>query len=318
MAIGSAGESLLEDRIVGEYSRHNSGPLVMCLAGVHGNEPAGITALRRVFEILNELAPPFIGTFIGLAGNLSALKNKSRFIDKDLNRCWTDEAIDYVKLTPGRHLKSVEDREQKELLEIINGYSDRAFEDFLFIDLHTTSASGGVFSICSDDKVAKSIAVNLQVPVIIGFEEVLHGTTLNYFKSLNLPAVGFEAGQHDDPDSVENMIAAIFILLNTMGCIAEEHVPGFSLFEIRLGKIAHQLPEILKFRYRYSVGSDEEFEMLPGFSNFQVVEKGQLVAYSNGAEVRVERSGMLLMPLYQKQGEDGFFIVIPMNIDDLP
>ena len=49
--------------------------------------------------------------------------------------------------------------------------------------------------------------------------------------------------------------------------------------------------------------------MQPGFVNFQQVERGQLLATDRGGEIRARENGYLFMPLYQAQGEDGFFLV---------
>jgi len=49
--------------------------------------------------------------------------------------------------------------------------------------------------------------------------------------------------------------------------------------------------------------------MSPGYANFHRVSAGQSVARDQHGDIVVEEGGRLLMPLYQKQGEDGFFLV---------
>ena len=49
--------------------------------------------------------------------------------------------------------------------------------------------------------------------------------------------------------------------------------------------------------------------MRPDFENFESIHKDQLLAFSDGQEIRSEQKGRIFMPLYQKQGEDGFFIL---------
>jgi succinylglutamate desuccinylase len=49
--------------------------------------------------------------------------------------------------------------------------------------------------------------------------------------------------------------------------------------------------------------------MEPGFRNFQSVSAGKLLARDHHGEVRAPLSGILLLPLYQAQGEDGFFLI---------
>ena len=49
--------------------------------------------------------------------------------------------------------------------------------------------------------------------------------------------------------------------------------------------------------------------MDPDWENFRPVEEGQTVARDESGEIRVAESGRILMPLYQEQGEDGFFLI---------
>jgi succinylglutamate desuccinylase len=49
--------------------------------------------------------------------------------------------------------------------------------------------------------------------------------------------------------------------------------------------------------------------MLPGFKNFDAIEKNQILAKNKHGDILAPYSGYILMPLYQKQGEDGFFII---------
>ncbi|HIF21882.1 MAG TPA: hypothetical protein EYQ27_08235 [Gemmatimonadetes bacterium] len=48
---------------------------------------------------------------------------------------------------------------------------------------------------------------------------------------------------------------------------------------------------------------------MPGFENFQTVREGQLIAEDQDGDVLVVEDSILLMPLYQEQGEDRFFLV---------
>jgi succinylglutamate desuccinylase len=62
-------------------------------------------------------------------------------------------------------------------------------------------------------------------------------------------------------------------------------------------------------RYRHAITAADLFRMKPGFRNFQPVTRGQVVAEDARGEVRMPGSGRILMPLYQEQGEEGFFLV---------
>ena len=46
-----------------------------------------------------------------------------------------------------------------------------------------------------------------------------------------------------------------------------------------------------------------------GFDNFELISKNQNLAQSNGKEIVAIEKGRIFMPLYQKLGDDGFFIL---------
>jgi succinylglutamate desuccinylase len=45
------------------------------------------------------------------------------------------------------------------------------------------------------------------------------------------------------------------------------------------------------------------------YKNFDKISKDELLAFDKYGEIRSKEDGMILMPLYQKQGNDGFFII---------
>ena len=38
----------MTDRVIGRYEGERPGPLMVCIGGVHGNEPAGVVALEEL------------------------------------------------------------------------------------------------------------------------------------------------------------------------------------------------------------------------------------------------------------------------------
>lgn len=49
--------------------------------------------------------------------------------------------------------------------------------------------------------------------------------------------------------------------------------------------------------------------MEPGFFNFKTIAKGQVLANEKKGQILSHRNARIFMPLYQKQGSDGFFII---------
>ncbi|MBL8149858.1 MAG: succinylglutamate desuccinylase/aspartoacylase family protein, partial [Blastocatellia bacterium] len=155
-------------RIIGGYVGSSSGPLLVCIGGIHGNEPAGVLALKRVIEKLQSLKPAFKGEFLALSGNLTALNMGCRFIDHDLNRMWSNEKMAALKTGLGENIS--EKDEQRELLQLIEEALKRKSGSALFLDLHTTSAPGAPFALVSDSLVNRNLALQLSAPLILGLE----------------------------------------------------------------------------------------------------------------------------------------------------
>jgi succinylglutamate desuccinylase len=48
--------------------------------------------------------------------------------------------------------------------------------------------------------------------------------------------------------------------------------------------------------------------MEPGFRNFQAVRRGEVLARDRMGEIKASETGLILLPLYQPLGNDGFFL----------
>ena len=308
-----------DQRIIGSYTGPEKGPLLICLGGTHGNEPAGIQALDILFRLL-ELEPEsnpefrFKGRIIGLRGNLRAIDKGVRFIEKDLNRLWTVENVSRILSTPIDQLRA-EDLEVRELHDLITqeieGYQP---ERVILLDLHTTTAYGGIFSIATDDPDSVRIAVELHAPVMKGFLEGIQGTTLHYFNTENMGvptvAVCFESGQHEETLSVNRAIASIINCMRTVGCVSSDDVEN--RHDALLIEYSRGLPKVSELVFTHTIDPGDNFRMEPGYQNFQEIQEGEVLAHDKSGPVRAAEDSLLLMPLYQKQGDDGFFLIRPV------
>ena len=302
------------NRVIGEYIGSKGGPLLIILGAMHGNEPAGVKAIDLTLKML-EVEPiknpnfNYHGTMLGLIGNLAAYKKRERFINKDLNRCWIKEDIDNLA---DKGTLSAEEIEIQEVLSIIRkAIAKREPSKVIILDLHTTSSDGGIFSIVGDDEDSLTIAKEINAPVILGLLDGLRGTTLHYFKDENLnyktSAITFESGQHEDPLSVNRAIAAIITCMRTIGSVKSTDVEN--QHSELLKKYSADLPQVARLLYNHSIGKGDNFKMNKGYQNFQKVVAGEVLAKDAKGEIKCQCDGMILMPLYQEKGEDGFFII---------
>lgn len=304
------------ERYIGQYTGQERGPLLICFGGMHGNEPAGIEALEIMFKLIERepLANPdfiFKGRVVGLRGNLKAIRSNVRYHEQDLNRMWCPDMVEKVKNNPTETL-NFEEQELKELMAIIEceiGFYNP--DKVVVLDLHTTTAHGGIFVIATDDPESVEIGVEMHAPVIKGMLKGIQGTTLHYFNSQNfdvdMVAVTFESGQHEDHLSVNRAIAAITNCLRTIGCVKAEDVEN--RHDELLIEYSKNLPKVAELITCHHITETDEFIMEPGYLNFQEIEKGEILARDKFGIIQAPDSGHILMPLYQEQGEDGFFLI---------
>lgn len=299
------------NRIIGEYGEYNSGKLYIILAAIHGNELAGVKAMEQIFNYFTKEKISFQGKIIALRGNVTAIENQQRFIHKDLNRQWYNAKIKKLSALPFGMLNTSEDKEQVKLLEAIQQILAQQEDknNIFLMDLHTTSAQGACMTITNQHAQSVQFARMLPVPVIDKMTTILTGTTLEYFENMQIPGIAYEAGQHDAPQSIKRMKYGIMSLLLKSNAIDRKYENIFAEGIEKLRKYNEGLPYVVEVSYRHAIEEEDEFVMQAGYTNFQTIKKDELLAHDKNGEIRSPHNGMILMPLYQKKGNDGFFIV---------
>ena len=202
-----------------------------------------------------------------------------------------------------------EDREQVELLAAFDEAVAAARGPVFVLDLHTTSGGGGAFTTAGDTLRNRAFALSFEVPFVLGLEELVDGTMLEYAGRRGFTAALFEGGQHDEPEAIDRVEAAVWIAAAAAGLILEHEVPEVGRGRQRLSHEARDQPPVFEMRYKYHIEPGSSFLMRPGFENFKPVVDGELLGSNGDGEVRSPQAGRILMPLYQEQGEDAFFIV---------
>jgi hypothetical protein len=279
--------------------------MLVVVGSIHGNEPAGAEALEAVVSRLSRESLLTRGDFLAVVGNVEALDAGARFIDEDLNRHWSREKLDRLGSAPS--LDRSEDRERKALFDEMRKDFAEARGEIVLLDLHTTSGEGKPFSVFADTLRSRHFARRFPVPAILGLEENLEGTLADYVGLLGHVAVAFEGGQHRDPGAVANLAAVVWVALGELAMVDSERA-GIEGERTRLRRSTEGVPAILEVTYRHAIGPKDGFQMRPGFRSFERVVSGQVIADDAAGRVAVPSDGFLLMPLYQKLGNDGFFV----------
>jgi len=295
--------------MIGEFVGDADGATLIAVGSIHGNEPSGHLALERVRDRLRHIEPRLHGRVFLITGNVGALEKRSRFQAYDLNRGWTRENVIRNTLEP--HSSLPEDLEQHELLAIFRSVLRSAADEVYVLDLHSTSAGGRPFATVGDTLRNRAFARNLPVTILLGIEEQLEGTMLEFMNNEGAVTLGFEGGQHEDPVAVDNHEALVLLSLVNAGILREDDLRDAGELSGRLQR-ALEAPGIFEVRYRKPISEIDEFRMKPGFRNFDPIRRGQVLAADRDGEIRAPESGLIMMPLYQKEGSDGFFIVRPV------
>lgn len=290
---------------VGAFVGRSSGPTLIVIGSLHGNEPGGAVALSRLSEEIADLKDKLRGRVYFLAGNTRALTERVRFIDADLNRSWTPHNMSNVG--SAEIMRTSEGMELTELDQILDGILITAMDEVYVVDLHSTSADGMPFATVGDTLRNRKFAQKFPITILLGIEEQLDGTLLEYLNNAGTVTLGFEGGQHLSVKTVETHQALVWLALTNTGILAAKDNPQFDSSHSHLSKTGNGA-QIFEVRYRHAIDLESDFEMRPGFNNFDPVRKGDVLARDKNGEVTAIESGSLLMPLYQKLGEDGFFI----------
>ena len=294
-------KSVSVNRTLFKIEGDKNGATIIFFGGIHGNEPAGIFALQSV---LNHIEKRNVnGNIYAISGNLNALKQRKRFINQDLNRLWSETQLTRILQT-----KSIisEHQEQLEIYQLINDILNKNNGPFYFIDLHTTSSKTIPFITINDAIINRKFSEHFPVPKVLGIEEYLNGPLLSYINTLGYVSLGFESGQHDDKNSIYNCIAFINLVLKQTNILSSLNTEKH--FQM-LKKSTQNLSDFFEIVLLHKIENFDSFEILPSFKSFESITKGELIAKHNNKEITAKHSGRIFMPLYQKSGNEGFFLI---------
>lgn len=273
------------------------GPLLVIIAGLHGNERNGVASAVQFESCTN----PTSGEIVTLLGNIPALRQGVRFLEHDLNRTFHEAGW------------SNDTTEGQEASALWSGLEQLASEgpdrERWLVDLHGTSGHTPPYLSALSDTAAWPMLDDLPVPKAVGFERTIHCTLVEYAARRGWKAATFEIGALSAPVSVTNGVGILQLIADRLGVAplrAEERL------RVENG-LAAQSPTqgIYDFIYRHAIKPEDCFEMLPGFVSFQALREGEEVGKDRNGAVRAPCSGLILMPLYQPQGESGFYVVGP-------
>lgn len=278
------------------------GPTLVVLTGVHGNEPAGVEASLAFARALHGSGGPERGEVVGVVGNRTALERGRRYLDRDLNRLWRHSPDQVAHLHEGRERRDL----TRQLARILR----RARGPVRVIDVHTTSGLGPPFTVVGDSEWGRAAADRLPIPRVLGLARRISGTISGWLDRQGIGNLVLEAGAHTDPDSAGRAEAVLRMLVGMVGLAGTDRVRSDEAAEYLVAS-GRNLPPLLELVHRHPVRARDEFEMRPGYRNLAPIREGEILAHDRTGPIRSPLNGWILLPLYQLQGEDGFFVVVP-------
>ena len=287
------------------------GPTLILVGGLHGNEPAGMEAARIVLSRLRHDKTPLVGEVIALAGNLRALVARRRYLDRDLNRQWTEDRVVEAR---GMVAAATDDPAEAEFHETVeladaNGaVMARARGPVDVLDLPTPSSEGTPFGVVGPTKEHRAFASHFALPCMVGLESQLPGVLTSYLGRRGCVTFAVEGGQHDGAKARDHLVAAVTVALVASGVFAKQHLPEIDDANAVLERARGALPKLIEVLSRHAVAPDHDFRMEPGFTTIHPTTAGTLIARDRSGEIRAPNDCLVLLPLYQALGSDGFFV----------
>lgn len=291
------------NRILHTFDDGDDGPLIIVIAALHGNEWVGIRAMEKITPFLK--AQSLNGRVVGLVGNLDAAQQNKRYLHYDLNRMFQSEYLnnDNSHVPEWHQARALIDA----IEEQISAYPQAT--ELHLLDVHSMSGDGIPFTCFPHTERNEQIAHQLPLPAIADLVESLPGTLTDYYKHKFTSTMVVECGQHDADNTTQTGIASILYYLGLTGVLRQSDIPD----EHTEWLLNHckDLPRVFtRVQYRHHIAKGSGFKMQPGYDNLQPVKSNDLLATEVTGEVRAPCDGRVVLPCYQEQGEDGFFISV--------
>ena len=207
------------------FQGKQSGPRLLILAGVHGDEYEPIAAATKLLKIVPGLLSAGTVIIVPIV-NFPAFKRASRT---------ADDGLDLARICPGNKNGSVSEVIAAEVSELISA------SDYL-IDMHTGGAAYEIDPLCGyvlhdnahvlDKQREMAHAFNLKT--IWGTSNKLNGRTLSVARDHNIPAVytEFGGGGGCKKAIVGEYVQGCLNVMNMFGMCESTRVNGRSEYEV--------------------------------------------------------------------------------------
>jgi len=266
-------------------------PHVGVCGSVHGNEPCGGDAIRRIASAFESGAlEPANGTVFLIHANPEANSQGRRHTHggDDLNRLWDFEFAETLR----QEAWGYEHHRVLELKEVLG-------ELDVFLDLHSAGAPTPPFGVSngegSIDDIAKQVGISFLVQSWYGLADKV---IIGFLKLAGVPALSVECGSHGDPEISDTAYRIAMNFLRVTGAIDDGNESNGT--EVRT---VHVVETITK--------PSDEFGFGAPWEGFQQLEPGALVGRDRVTEIRVSRPCYAVLPNEDVEiGEDVIYLAV--------
>ena len=261
---------------VWQFSAPHSGPHVVVLGGVHGNEVTGVMLVEQLRADLES------GALALAAGSLTLVVGNPRAVElgtrgskphADLNRSFTATALD----TNGED--TYEAQRARELAPII------AASDIV-IDLHATNKPSDPFAIAVVDTAEhrKLCGLFRCDKLLLVSDDVIGGTTAAYAEAQGSIGLCFESGWAGDLTRVDAMRVSVEAILARVGVLAARPATVHP-------QAVYALAEAILLTDRGFA-----FAQSRGERSFEPFSEGDLIGVYGETQLRAPYDGVLMFP----------------------
>lgn len=265
-------------RSVYTLSSNAFGKEVAVFAGVHGNEAAGIIALKSLINTIKITS----GTVHFVFANPLAIEQKKRFTERNLNRCFYAE----------NDGQTYEDKRARELMTLL-GNCDA------LLDIHGYNSNEDKPFIITE-KQGISLAKKLGVDAIItGYSSHCVGGTDAYMARMNKIGICLECGSNYYPEKYVSLAEeAIKLFLSHFGLIQykrTKHTAKPTIYSVK----------------QIAIKRTDDFNFTSEYSNFDQLKEGEVFAIDGGKKYIAGGNEYILFPrANQSIGEEVFTILV--------
>lgn len=258
--------------LVVEIAGKLPGKIVTVMAGVHGNEKAGVIAVKKLMKTLKIVR----GKVFLIIANPEALAANTRFLKKNLNRSFYR----------GNRGRAEEDRIARRIMAILD-------QSDAMLDLHAYGDPGGTpFVICSKNDAPLAEIFGTRI-ISYGWEKLERGASDGYMFLQGKPGVCLECGDIGQ--------------YKKYSAYAEKSIKQFlKYFSLLKGQLVKSSRQRVIIKPKHVIVSDgREYAFTKPLKGFDALPAGEVFLKQGNKAYRAKAGEVIIFPrLGKKKGEE--------------